>query len=76
MFSKLRKIVVDRIELPVLLKAATKTANNEPLDFVAIVRDEAVSVVKEVVFFYAITMNLVFGGIGFLLGCILMYFVM
>ena len=74
MFNKLKDRITSRV-----MSASTVTqtiaGNFDKAAAISVVRDEVTSVVKTTLFHYFIWMNLAFGIVGFLAGCILTWLI-
>jgi len=70
MFKRLITRVSRMIDLKVALRAATNVAKDRAPQIAEIAREEATTALKRILFKYFIVMNLVFGAVGFVFGCL------
>lgn len=71
MFKRAIKTVTDKV-LTASNAAKAMSGNISKDDAISFVRTEVTDLVRATVFRYAIWMNLVFGFVGFVIGCIVM----
>lgn len=79
MFKKICKFVTELMSDKVLTADNVMKAISASLpkdDMVTLVRTELFAVVRATIFRYAIWMNLLFGFVGFVIGCIVMAIVL